>query len=277
METDLGGQRRWLPRFCRRIQGWADDLGTRGDASRWHEGNPENGVQEHQRRRIRLELGRVERRWEDVAGGVADPLQAAEVGAGFRKKLRLVSVPDNLSEYDNTRGSKNRGPLRISRLAGDLSGNARQPADRHQDIVWIRSADIFLCGSPASRPAFARDDPLFPLSATRRHASILARSGGDSVLDSIGTTPLVVEIISEGLGWDWLLARDLFPARRHGGDLRRHPRGHWFHAFCAGSARTGRHVWGSLARRASACNRRRNLRAGVVRRASGLRCVHPTC
>src|SRR5713101_745487 len=155
METDLGGQRRWLPRLCRRIQRWADDLGTRGDASRWHEGNPENGVQEHRRRRIRLELGRVERRREDVEGGVADPLQAAEVGARFRQKTATPLRAGQSLNYDDTRGSKNRGPLRISRPSGDLSGNARQSADRHQDTARIRSADIFLCGSPAGGTAGA--------------------------------------------------------------------------------------------------------------------------
>src|SRR5882724_13581735 len=109
METDLGGQRRWLPRLCRRIQRWADDLGTRGDASRWHEGNPENGVQEHRRRRIRLELGRVERRREDVAGGVADPLQASEVGSSFSaKNCDRLRARQSLN-YDKTRGSKNCG------------------------------------------------------------------------------------------------------------------------------------------------------------------------
>ncbi len=79
VEADLGGQRRWLPRLRGGIQRWPDDSGARGHASRRHQGNAQNGIQEHQLRRIRLELGRIQRRRKDVAGGVADPLQAPEV------------------------------------------------------------------------------------------------------------------------------------------------------------------------------------------------------
>ena len=61
---------------------------------------------------------------------------------------------------------------------------------------------------------------------------------------------------------------------------RTEPHRQWwksFHALCAGSARAGRHVWGSRTRRASACDGSGGVRAGIVRGPVRLRAPFFAC